>query len=70
MFGNTSRSYGSALRFEPGLELGIELVKASFYFTRDTGPTVILERSDGDSQFEFEGVLGLKVTTTVAADDF
>jgi len=69
-FGNAARSYGSALRFKPGLELGIELVKAGFHPTGDIGPAPILERGDGDSQFEFDGILGLKVTTAVAADDF
>jgi hypothetical protein len=54
--------YGSALRFEPRLELGVELVKACFHMTGDVGPTPILERGDGDSQFEFDGILGLKVT--------
>jgi hypothetical protein len=63
-------SYGSALRFEPDLELGIELVQAGFHPTGDVGPTPILERGDGDSQFEFDRILGLKVTTAVAAHDF
>ena len=60
--------FGSDLRFEPGLKLGIQLVKAGFHAT-GVGPTPILERTDGDSQFEFDGILGLKVTTAVAADD-
>ena len=45
-------------------------MKAGFHPTGDVGPTPILQRGDGDSQFEFDGVLGLKVTTAVAADDF
>ena len=69
-FGNAARSYGSALRFEPGLELGIELVQAGLHPTGDVSPTPIFERGDSDSQFEFDGILGLKVTTAVAADDF
>jgi hypothetical protein len=52
------------------LELGIELVKAAFHPTADVRPTPILQRGDGDSQFELDGILGLKVTTAVAADDF
>src|SRR5690348_7724480 len=60
----------SALRFEAYLEPSIELVKAGLHPTGDVSPTPILERGDGDSQFEFDGILGLKVTTAVAADDF
>ena len=62
--------YGSGRRFEPGLELGIELVKANFYFTGHAAPTMILESCDGDSQFRFEGVLRLKVSAAVAPQDF
>src|ERR1700758_316263 len=65
-----SRRHGSALRFEPRLELGIKLVKTYFYFSGDTGPTVILERGDDDAQLKFEGVVGLKVPPTVATDNF
>ena len=43
---------------------------AGFHPTTDVRPTPILERGDGDSQFECDGILGLKVTTAVAADDF
>jgi hypothetical protein len=66
----TVPQHGSAFRFEARLELGIELVKAGLHPTSDVSPTPILERDDGDSQFEFDGILGLKVTTAVAADDF
>jgi hypothetical protein len=61
---------GLALRFEPRLELGNELVKAGFHPTRDRGPRPVLQRGNGDSQFEFDSILGLEVTTAVAADDF
>jgi len=62
--------YGLVLRFESRLELGNELVKAGFHPTSDLGPTPVLQRGDGDSQFEFDSILGLEVTTAVAADDF
>src|SRR6516164_6254921 len=57
-----------SFRFEAHLELGVELMKAVFHPTGDVGPAPILERGDGDSQFEFDGILGLKVTTAVAAE--
>lgn len=66
----SARSCGLALRFEPRLELGNELVKAGFHPTGDLGPTPVLQGGDGDSQFEFDRILGLEVTTAVAADDF
>src|SRR5215472_12071649 len=68
--GNESHRYGSTLRFEAHLELGIELVKANFYLTGDAAPAVILQRSDGDSQFQLQGVCRLKVSTAVAPQDF
>jgi hypothetical protein len=68
--GSATRSCGLALRFEPRLELGNELVKAGFHPTGDLGPTPVLQRGDGDSQFEFDSILRLEVTTAVAADDF
>ena len=45
-------------------------MKANFYSTRDATPTVILQRSDGDSQFKFEGIFGLKVSAAVTPEDF
>jgi len=62
--------YGLVLRFESCLELGNELVQAGFHPTRDLGPTPVLQRGDGDSQFEFDSILGVEVTTAIAADDF
>ena len=69
-FWGSARSSGLALRFEPRLELGNELVKAGFHPTGDLGPTPVLQGGDGDSQFEFDSILGLEVTTAIAADDF
>ena len=65
-----TQDMGLVLRFESRLELGNELVKAGFHPTSDLGPTPVLQRGDGDSQFEFDSILGLEVTTAVAADDF
>src|ERR1700747_762950 len=69
-FGEDATPYDSALRFEAHLELSVKLMKAGFHPTTDVGPTPILERGDGDSQFEFDGIRGLKVTPAVAADFF
>ena len=65
-----SALHGSVLRFEPYLELGIELVKAFFHPTGDLGPAPIFEGGNGNSQLQFDRVLGLKITAAVAADDF
>ena len=65
-----SALHGSVLTFETHLELGIELVKAFFHPTGNLGPASIFEGGDGNSELEFDRVLGLKITAAVAADDF
>ncbi len=50
------------LGFEARLELSIELVQAILHPTGDAGPTPILQRSDGNSQFKLDRILRLKIT--------
>jgi hypothetical protein len=52
------------------LKHGIELSESRGDSSGDGSPTAVLERGDSQSEFQLQGIFGVKVSTTVAAHNF
>src|SRR5215831_8130630 len=67
---NVVFKWGSGLCLEANFEHSIELMKSRLQSAIDFQPATVFQGSNGQAEFQFEGIFGLKISSAVATNDF